>query len=388
VRVAITHMGFIPHYRVTFFEHLARISGSEYVVFHSAPPAGLGLTAAHGPFAFPNVFVNAREITIGRKSLVYQPIVAAVQRGRYDAVVMGTHLQFISNHIILALSRAVHRPVLYWGHGSERAVGDGALSRHLAQLGVGVKRRLARLPDGYLVYTQGGADRLVTQGMSPERITVVPNTLDMDAQVRLHDELRLADEGALRRELDLGADSVVLLYLGSIYPEKRLDLLLRAVRALSREAPLKNAFEVVVVGDGPGAAEARAAAADLSMVSFVGELQDQRIVARYLKVAAAVVVPGILGLVVNHALAHGVPVVTLDNQLHGPEVEYLTPGVNAVLAPDMDGLVSSLARLIRSEGERRRLADGAMSGRNQLSLERMVQSFHEGVTRAVTRASR
>ena len=41
-RVAILHQGFIPVYRVKFYELLNRASDISYVVFHGAPPSDTG----------------------------------------------------------------------------------------------------------------------------------------------------------------------------------------------------------------------------------------------------------------------------------------------------------------------------------------------------------
>jgi hypothetical protein len=82
VRVAVAHQGFIPHYRVRFFELLNQRSDSEYVIFHGAPPTGSGHCQADGPFGFPNVFVHNRELgTRAGKSLIYEPILRKVLEG-------------------------------------------------------------------------------------------------------------------------------------------------------------------------------------------------------------------------------------------------------------------------------------------------------------------
>ena len=47
-KVAILHHGYIPHYRVPFYEQLARTGGTEYVVFHGDPPSWIGM--AEPPF--------------------------------------------------------------------------------------------------------------------------------------------------------------------------------------------------------------------------------------------------------------------------------------------------------------------------------------------------
>ncbi len=60
MRVAIMHQGFIPRYRVAFFEQLNAQTSDEYVVFYGEPPADHAHSRAVGPFPFPTVKLGAR----------------------------------------------------------------------------------------------------------------------------------------------------------------------------------------------------------------------------------------------------------------------------------------------------------------------------------------
>ena len=188
-------------------------------------------------------------------------------------------------------------------------------SARLYRAGGSVKALLPGLADGYLAYTTSGAEQLAEAGC-PGKITVVGNTLDMSRQVHLHGELQGADERELREDLRLASDSAVLVFLGRVYREKRLDELLEAVRMIESRGLTRKPVEVVVIGDGPELEGIRARAAGRERVHFLGELYDQEAVARHLRVASAVVIPGKVGLAVNHAFAHGVPVITRESRLH------------------------------------------------------------------------
>jgi glycosyltransferase involved in cell wall biosynthesis len=120
----------------------------------------------------------------------------------------------------------------------------------------------------------------------------------------------------------------------------------------------------------------------LSSVRFTGELRNQAQVARYLRVASAVVVPGALGLAVNHALAHGLPVISRWTPLHGPEIEYLTPGSDSfIVEGELDDFVATLKAFVASPDLRSDMARAALLAREQLSLEAMAQTFDAGVSR-------
>jgi glycosyltransferase involved in cell wall biosynthesis len=125
----------------------------------------------------------------------------------------------------------------------------------------------------------------------------------------------------------------------------------------------------------------RALTDGVGAVHFAGEIRDQAAVARYLRVASAVVIPGALGLAVNHALAHGLPVITRDTPLHGPEIEYLTPGKDSfVVQGDQEAFVDTLRTFVRSPELREQMAAAALTSRRRLGLEEMVDTFDRAVT--------
>jgi glycosyltransferase involved in cell wall biosynthesis len=366
------HQGFVPHYRVPFFELLNQAGEIEYVVVHGPPPPGTGHVAAAGPFRFPNLPVRHRELALPGRTAIYQSL-GHVLRLPFDGVVLGTHLLFLSNHLAFAAFKARRRSVLYWGHGREQAEPR-------------LKAWLARLADGYLAYTEGGAEWLASTGLPRARITVVRNTVDVEAQAELHARLEAVDETVLREELGLEPDSVVLLYLGRFYEAKRAVDLVDAHRRLRAGG---GKVELVLIGDGPALPEVRAAAAPVAGVRLLGEIRDDERVARWLRVAAAVVIPGAVGLSVNHAFAHATPVITRRDAEHGPELEYLEHGVSGLVVPGgLDSFVDALAGFVRSPEQQRALAAGARAARASLGLRPMVEAFDRGVRAALARQGR
>lgn len=316
-RVAILHQGFVPPYRVGFYERLVALGDIEYVVFHGSAPPGSGHRPASGPYAFPAVHVRNRWMQVAGRTIVHQEAVQRVERGGFDAVVLGAELKFLSSLALFGLSKVRGRAVVLWGQGADKSEETGRLASVDTRAASVVKARWAAAADAYLVYTEGGAVRLRAANVESTRVHVVHNTLDMAEQAALHERLRGADTYRIRDELGLRAESLVVTFIGRVYAEKRVNELITLVRALNADGSSLR-VEAVVVGSGPALPDARVVTAGLGDVHLLGEVRDQGVVARILRVSAAVVIPGKVGLAVNHAFAHGVPLFTRESAASTP----------------------------------------------------------------------
>jgi glycosyltransferase involved in cell wall biosynthesis len=378
--VAVILDGFVPRYRARLYELLAARSEIEYVVFHGPPPSRNATLAASPPFRFPNREVRNVELSVGGRSVILQRGALSVAREDFQALVMSAQLRFVSSLVLFALFKMRGWPVVLWGQGFDKDEDVGALGGWTLAAKRRAKRAMARWADAYLVYTDGGRACLLDAGLDPERVFVARNTLDLDEQVAIHDRLRDADLVRLRAELGLLPDSVVLLFVGRLYREKRVCDLVEALRAIRSGEMTRHPIEVVVIGDGPELDDLRAEAQDLPGVHFRGEVADQVEVARHMRVATAVVIPGAVGLAANHAFAQGVPLITKKGRFHGPEVEYLEPGVNGLIVDgNTAALAGALAQLCDSPGVQRQLAEGALRSRERLSIDRTAAAFDEAV---------
>jgi glycosyltransferase involved in cell wall biosynthesis len=388
IRVAILHQGFIPLYRVRFYELLNQFNGIEYVVFHGAPAANSGWIAAQGPFAFPNRWVNNKELRIGGWRAIYQPIIWEILSGSYDLVVLGHEIKFVSNILLALLCKLRGIQVLYWGFGYHVGVGFGFTAKSKAWqswVATRFKNGLARLADGYLAYTNRGAEQLVAIGFPRQRIFVLQNTIDMSTQCRIHDTLKDVDSHVLRRKFGMRPSSTVFVFIGRLLEIKHVDELIEAIIHINRRADPEVAVEAVIIGSGPVMDALENQAGDDPAIRFLGQIDDQTIIAQYLKVAAAVVIPGQVGLAVNHGFAQGCPIITRHHALHSPEIDYISSGYNGLIVDgDENEFVATLARFAASPEWQRQLKHGALASRESFLLENMVQRFDSAVKAILT----
>jgi glycosyltransferase involved in cell wall biosynthesis len=312
--------------------------------------------------------------------------------GGYDAIVITSESKFIANLILALLGKLRGIAVLHWGFGYHppRGARESDVPNPLMlRITTAIKKGFTRIADGFIAYTKNGAEQLVASGYPRERTFFVQNTIDMSEQLRLWQAERDADEQTIRREFGLRPDSAVYVFIGRLTPIKRVDKLIEAVRKINRGGLAKRLVEVLVIGGGPCDAELRELAADMPEVHFLGSLPPNDQVARCLKVSAACVVAGMVGLVANHSLAHGRPVITRALDTHSPELEYIEHETNGLIVPgDLDDFALALARFADDEAWQARLAQGAIATRDGLRMEDMAARFDEAVRVTVARRQR
>lgn len=118
---------------------------------------------------------------------------------------------------------------------------------------------------------EGLRAEIVTRGIPSERVTVIPNAVDVDS----FQPAGLPDE-ALRVRLGL-ADATVVGFVGSFYAYEGLDLLLDAVPVIAERFPL---LKVLLVGGGPQEANLKARADRLGIahrVIFAGRVPHSEV---------------------------------------------------------------------------------------------------------------
>jgi glycosyltransferase involved in cell wall biosynthesis len=309
--------------------------------------------------------------------------------GGYDAIVITTESKFISNLLLVLLCKLRGIAVLQWGFGYHPPRGSresDVPNRTLLTITTLIKKAFTKLADGFIAYTKTGSEQLVESGYPRERAFFVQNTIDMTEQLRLYEAECATDAQQIRREFGLRPDSIVFTFIGRLVPIKRVDQLIEAVRRINRDKLSEHFVEAVIIGSGLCEDALREQAADVPGIHFLGALPPNDQVARCLKVSAAAAVAGMVGLVANHALAHGRPVIARELKTHSPEIEYIEHEKTGLIVPgELDDFAATLARFADSPEWQARLAQGALEARDALRMDSMAERFDEAVRVTVER---
>lgn len=310
--------------------------------------------------------VEERSLRIGHKRLEYLPV---LPRGwRSDAVILEQASRAIHTNALLAMpSRA---KIALWGHGAN-------LQHSTASpLGEWWKQRILGRADWFFAYTPGTRSRLLDAGFPEDRITTLHNTIDGSGLRARIDECTPDSRRRLLAEAGLRGSSLTL-HVGRLYDLKRPGFLVEAAIAAREQL---DDFELVVIGDGPAGDPVRRAAAMYPWFHHCADLEGPDI-APWIHASRLMLLPGMVGLSAVDALATGLPVVSIDEQEHSPEFEYLRDLQNArILSRETDPLAfgGEVARLLRSQGDEL-LRRTAVAESGQFRIETMASEFVEGI---------
>jgi len=170
-------------------------------------------------------------------------------------------------------------------------------------------------------------------------------------------------------------------FVGSLYTEKRIDFLLEAASALRRRVP---DFELLVVGDGELKDRVARFCHTNKWAHYVGAQTGQAKM-DLLLLARVMLNPGAVGLGVLDSFVSGVPLVTLDDGLHGPEFAYLRSGENGIVTPaGLTNYVEAVCGVLTHDSLHAQLSAGCAASSKLYSLENMTERFAAGIERCLS----
>lgn len=368
----------VPHYRKPFYEGIKKFlleHGVDTVVVYGQVTGAEATRQDSVPLKW-GVPVRNRTVGIGNRELIWQP---AYRRAvRADVVVVEQASKLLLNYLLLLRSHALGRPrIALWGHGVN-------LQTHRAsRLGEAAKRVYSTRVDWWFAYNDATVRILRSWGLPEEKITSVQNTIDTTSLRRERDSVRADERAALRARLGLQSSNVGV-FTGGLYPEKRLEFLIKAARGIRGLVP---DFELVIAGAGPSQGMVRAAADEETWIHYVGPTFGRDLAILYSE-AALMLIPGLVGLAVIDAFAMGVPLVTVDLPYHSPEIDYLDPGVNGVMLPrhsQPSDYAHAVARLLDDPAALEALRKGCERATQTYTMENMVERFGTGLLQALGR---
>lgn len=367
----------LVHYREPFFERLREACALRGIQLHlvygqASTTEALKNDSGHLDWACERINVFFR---LWGVELVWQPFPSTLRLA--DLVVLVQENRLLSNYPWL-LRWGVRRDqrIAYWGHGRnlQSTRPSGFRERW--------KRWFVNRVDWWFAYTESTRTILESDGYPIERISVLDNAIDSEQFQRDLAAIAVNELEARRQRIGaLGREPSVGLYCGSLYPDKRLELLLKAA---DRVHAMNSAFRLVVLGDGPCAGFIATAAETRPWLHWMGAQRGSE-KAAWFRAADLYLSPGAVGLHVLDAFCAGLPMITTRGARHGPEVAYLVSGQNGfIVDDDADVYANAVLSLLRDPVEMQRVRDAAIRDAARYTLDNMVQRFVDGIERCLS----
>jgi glycosyltransferase involved in cell wall biosynthesis len=360
---------FVKPYRLPFFDALQQVleaDGIELRVVYGQPMAE-ELRKGDTPSFVREWGSEVRNSWLLGGRLLFQPLWQEARRA--DLVIVEQANLHLMNLPLLLGRRLGRYKFAFWGHGRNRQARKKGIGEHF-------KRFTLSWPDWWFAYTQGVADYLVGQGVSPHVVTAVQNSIDTTAF--RSDLTNVADDllDDMRRRLGLAADDPVGLYCGALNHYKRIDFLLEAAQYIKARLP---GFRLIVLGGGPDAPMVAQLATREPWIHYTGP-SFGRDKAAWFRLAHLFLIPGAVGLSIVDAFCAGLPLVTTSIPWHGPEIDYLQDGVNGLMtADDPVAFSAAAANLLLDQQRLAQLSRGARKSAEIYTLDAMVSNFREGI---------
>ncbi len=316
----------ISPYRIPVFNALARDERINlHVVFLSETDAGLRQWRVYKDeicFSYevlPSVRFRTRKSSV----LLNWKLRSRLEKFEPEAIICGGY-NYLASWEALWWAKGHEAEMILWSESN----------RHDARLGIGMVEslksyfvsRCAR----FVVHGRASREYLLSLGVAERDIVVAPNAVD-NGWFRMQAESIRASSSETRARLVL--PQRFFLFVGRLVAEKGVFDLLDAYAGLASQ--VRSEVGLVISGDGLSRAELESRAREIQpgMVRFTGFLHREELASFY-ALAEALILPthsDPWGLVVNEAMACGVPIVVTN--VAGCSGDLVENGWNGYVVP-------------------------------------------------------
>ncbi|WP_374240803.1 glycosyltransferase family 4 protein [Zoogloea sp.] len=363
----------LTHYRVSLFEQLKKSldeNGVELVLLYGKEHSEESQKKDSANISWAKAVYSA--YFFGRKACLMNISGGAAS---CDLLILPQENSLIANYLYI-FNPYRKNMIAFWGHGANLQSSNPNGWREK------FKKFVLKKVDWWFAYTDHSANIIKWSGFSDRKITVLNNSID-DKQLRADLKTLVGEKKYLRDELGLPEKGHVFLYIGSLYEDKRLDVLIEAVDKIKR-----TLFDcsLLIVGDGPSKSFILEAIRKRPWIKWVGARYGLE-KAKCLCVADFILNPGAVGLNVLDSFVSETPIATFASAKHGPEFAYLVNRKNAIVVEsDLDQYVEAILKALSDNKIYAQLLEGCRDRANEITLERMVKRFTFGILSALEQA--
>lgn len=345
--VVITEI--IAPYRIPVFNALARRAGIDlHVIFLARTDTSMRQWHVYeNEIGFSYQVLSGWRRRVGKYNILLNYNLARALLGsRADVIVCGGY-SYLASWQAMAWARRNRVPFLLW---SESTACDQRNGHFLVEL---LKKKFFENCAAFVVPGESASEYLRELGVPADRIFYAHNAVDIDLFSTLGGQIRGRAQ-QFRAQLALPAR--YFLFVGRLIRSKGVMDLLQAYGSIPDE--LRSEVSLVFAGNGPMRAELEVTAREIvpGQVHFAGFVQRDEL-ATYYSLAECLVFPthsDPWGLVVNEAMACGLPVICTD--VAGCAANLIQSNGRLVPPKDVRRLADAMCEIARDDELRTRMS--------------------------------
>ncbi len=286
-----------------------------------------------------------------------------LRKRQFDIIVIGGYSSPTEILAILYM-RLRGIPFVLSADGGFAVKGESAIRKKIKQILIGSASH-------WLASGKGTAEFLEFYGADSERTFLYPFTSVENGDI-MPEALEEPEKGSYKRILGLDGKQVVL-SIGQFIPRKGFDILLDAWNRLPHDNDM-----LAVIGGGPLKAQYTDIISDLQIKNIMLlDFMKKKELLEWYRAADLFVLPtryDIWGLVINEAMAQGLPVISTSGALAGLELVY--QGCNGYIVPinEAGALASCIGRLLNDRTLRKHMSECAIETIKPYTIENMAIS--------------
>jgi Glycosyltransferase len=369
---------YLAAWRAEFLSRFVRESKHEVIVVDGgfkSPKAKQTADTRNHSFSPLKLWSLSPVFSIGKQTypLYFSPfLLFSLVRIKPDCIVTEGEINFLNNISIWIYCFLFRRHYVWWSLGKVRTRKKTIVNKIFDPIVEFLLRRASII----MTRNSYAARYYKEKGLPAERIIIAPNCMDEE---RAREELNTETIKQLREQK---GTKKILLYVGALSPEKRpADLIEVLIKA--RERGYQD-IGIWYVGDGVEKAQLESLVREHKLESFVtffGRVLSG--VGNYFSAADLVVVPGLGGLVINHAMIFGKPVIS--RPADGTEEDLIQDGITGyiVRSDSNDALLEKVLAVLYSSNydEMSHAAKQVVDSR--WNMKNMIEAVNQCIQKAL-----
>ncbi len=296
---------------------------------------------------------------------------------RPDIIFHEGSVGIISLPFVLLFCKILNIKFVIWAHAinsKDRYSKNISIKTH-------IKWIYMRVANAVIVYSNSGK-ALLPKYINAQKVFVASNTLNMDKLSEIKEQLEISGKSEIKRKVGFQY-RYNLIFIGRMLKEKKPSVLFDVFENLPENIRQQTAIHFVGEGECKDSL-VKKAERDVYKTHFVfhGEILDEYITGELLYASDLMVMPGYLGLSVNHAFAFGCPVCSFApgkfGPFHSPEIEYLKNDQTGILVEgnSVKEMAKHIATYLSDEPKQLRFKKNiAKCVREECSLDKMISGF-------------